>query len=610
MASGIDKLAQQIAGLLKHDIPSGYDTPATVTRVDGGTVWVHFPGGVDETPVKKTINATTGDTVQVRVSGGKAFLVGNGTAPPTDDKTAKDLHEISNKAINIVRGVADKAYKIAGNTAQYFWITETGTDTGAHITEITKEAFLADPDHGGANLLLRSLGIAVRQGLIELASFSSAGMHVNTYDDQGNEVTIAHLGYGVGTAASGTDTKPYYTLGDRLPNSTIGNWSVAEGHQNTASGFQSHAEGGSTTASGSNSHAEGSVTTASGLMSHAEGNTSTASGSYSHAEGFYTEAYGRSSHAEGEGTQAKGKYAHAEGEDTLVELATEWAHAGGHGTIAAGDAQTAIGKYNKRDTTSLFIVGKGTSDSARANAFDVSSDGSGHFASAIGSGGKTSWNDTNNAGVWLQSTGNIHLSNDSGGSTIGFHYAKSASTTTGISESASGTLTCSGKFIAKSESDVSGNVVVSTATSQHKVSYFYMDDPTTLRVIAQGHSSTFASYDIATTSSDIRIKKNVENCEVDSALNIINQIKLHSFDWIYKPEEHQKIGFIADELEKLDPHFTKGGGYTKEGTMRIKSVDSYYMLGYAVKAIQELSTKVCALEAEVRRLKDGNHTDA
>lgn len=75
-----------------------YDTTATVRRVENGIAWVHIPGGVDETPVKLTIAAEAGDEVQVRVSGGRAFLVGNSTAPPTDDKTAKKAISIANSA--------------------------------------------------------------------------------------------------------------------------------------------------------------------------------------------------------------------------------------------------------------------------------------------------------------------------------------------------------------------------------------------------------------------------------------------------------------------------------------------------------------------------------
>ena len=75
-----------------------YDTQATVTRVEGQTVWVHIPGGVDETPIKRTVNAKEGDIVQVRVSGGSAWLMGNASSPPTDDTKALVGHDMANAA--------------------------------------------------------------------------------------------------------------------------------------------------------------------------------------------------------------------------------------------------------------------------------------------------------------------------------------------------------------------------------------------------------------------------------------------------------------------------------------------------------------------------------
>ena len=73
--------------------PTPYDTPAEVIRVEGNTAWVHIPGGIDETPVQRTISASPGDTVQVRVSGGRAWIMGNATAPPTDDTRANVVYE-------------------------------------------------------------------------------------------------------------------------------------------------------------------------------------------------------------------------------------------------------------------------------------------------------------------------------------------------------------------------------------------------------------------------------------------------------------------------------------------------------------------------------------
>lgn len=86
----IQQIKKDIVEAMNSNKPktSAYDTEATVVRVEGETAWVHIPGGVDETPVAMTINAREGDTVRVRVGGGTAWIIGNDTAPPTDDKTA------------------------------------------------------------------------------------------------------------------------------------------------------------------------------------------------------------------------------------------------------------------------------------------------------------------------------------------------------------------------------------------------------------------------------------------------------------------------------------------------------------------------------------------
>lgn len=66
-------------------------------------------------------------------------------------------------------------------------------------------------------------------------------------------------------------------------------------------------------------------------------------------------------------------YAHAEGYET--QALGEASHAGGLGTIASAEAQTAIGKYNAEDADALFIVGNGTDYGHRSNAFTVDKDG-------------------------------------------------------------------------------------------------------------------------------------------------------------------------------------------------------------------------------------------
>ena len=82
---------------------SAYDVSAVVTRIEDDTAWVHIDGGVDETPVKLTVAAHEGDTVQVRVGGGTAWLTGNGTRPPTDDATAVAAQETADEAVAFLR---------------------------------------------------------------------------------------------------------------------------------------------------------------------------------------------------------------------------------------------------------------------------------------------------------------------------------------------------------------------------------------------------------------------------------------------------------------------------------------------------------------------------
>lgn len=217
---------------------SAYDTSATVTRIEGSTAWVHIPGGVDETPVKLTIDAKPGDTVQVRVGGGKAWLTGNATAPPTDDTKANQVADSVGEVTKVVRaveGVASKASKIATNLNQYFWFVESGSsgENGAHITQVPADDFLADPSTGGGNLLATSSGIAIRDGQTDMAVFSADGLQV--YSDTDTQVEIAHLGYGQTTGLSGTGYAPYYDLGTRDSAYAIGAYSLAAGEDCAAS---------------------------------------------------------------------------------------------------------------------------------------------------------------------------------------------------------------------------------------------------------------------------------------------------------------------------------------------------------------------------------------
>lgn len=100
--------------------------------------------------------------------------------------------------------------------------------------------------------------------------------------------------------------------------------------------------------------------------------------------------------------------------------------------------------------------------------------------------------------------------------------------------------------------------------------------------------------------SDIRLKENIEDSEVN-ALELVNRMQVRQFDW--KKGGHQNIGFVADELEKIDPKLALGGGYDENGKMDVKQINSPYLLNYAIKAIQELNAKVDEQEKRIKKLE-------
>lgn len=292
----------------------------------------------------------------------------------------------------------------------------------------------SSPSAGTKNVLIDSNGMYVRNGSTNLASFTGSSAQIgqdsaahSVVDANGMRIyasdgstQIANLGYGEGTAESGTAIAPYYTFGTRVSSVAIGTYSVVEGESNEAPAPCAHAEGKNTEASGAYSHAEGYNTSAYGYSSHAEGvqteanhyshaegvNTNASgirgchaegqqtesSGEASHSEGYQTIASAFSAHAEGNGAEASGTNSHAEGTNTVASGASshaegdftqangEYSHAQNAGTIANGDYQTALGHHNVADATSAVIIGNGTS-ATRSNALTVDWNGNINIAS-------------------------------------------------------------------------------------------------------------------------------------------------------------------------------------------------------------------------------------
>ena len=167
---------------------------------------------------------------------------------------------------------------------------------------------------------------------------------------------------------------------------------------------------------------------------------------------------------------------------------------------------------------------------------------------------------------------------------------------------------------AKTSGKVKRQPVASVSADDSQVAYLFSGtgskhgDAATYRrlgIRAKWGGSGFSTDYLYTTSqvSDIRLKENIESSETD-ALETVNRMKVRQFDWKERMGGwHQNIGFVADELEEIDPNLALGGGYDENGEMDIKQINSPYLLNYAIKAIQELSAKVDEQERRIKELE-------
>lgn len=213
------------------------------------------------------------------------------------------------------------------------------------------------------------------------------------------------------------------------------------------------------------------------------------------------------------------------------------------------------------------------------------------------------------------------------GCELGANFSTDGSATIGKSLSVGGNSTVNGTLMfydlenqAKTSGKVKRQPIASVSADDSQVAYLFSGtgskhgDAATYRrlgIRAKWGGSGFSTDYLYTTSqvSDIRLKENIESSETD-ALETVNRMKVRQFDWKeWMGGWHQNIGFVADELEEIDPNLALGGGYDENGEMDIKQINSPYLLNYAIKAIQELSAKVEAQEKRIneleRRLQDG-----
>lgn len=200
----VEVIKEELTKLKKMLKQTGTDYVATVTSVEGQTARVQIAGSdITDTPVALSISARPGDKVRVRVANGKAWITGNDTAPPTDDKNAIEMIENTNQGL-------------IETEAKYSRIDQTIDN----ITLVVGEKM--DADMGN-----RSSNISIDSGKIE---FNSNTLVVNsskfTLDENGNATFGGQLNAATGSF-EGTVNFKWQTGTSDEQDISIGNNSTA-----------------------------------------------------------------------------------------------------------------------------------------------------------------------------------------------------------------------------------------------------------------------------------------------------------------------------------------------------------------------------------------------
>lgn len=123
-----------------------------------------------------------------------------------------------------------------------------------------------------------------------------------------------------------------------------------------------------------------------------------------------------------------------------------------------------------------------------------------------------------------------------------------------------------------------------------------------------GNNVYINGYRVLTSTSDEKLKNNIKETNI-TALDLIKRISHKQFDW-KENNYHQSIGYIAQELEKINKDFVVKDNIKDENNNNIDGKYNYQvnilpLLATTTKAMQELSEKVEQLQKEVKELKGG-----
>lgn len=628
---------RELFELLTKKEKSGSDYTGTVTRVDGKTAYVQFDGSdITDTPVALSIGAKAGDSVRVRVADGRAWLVGNDDAPPNDSSevgyelalTNALIRQLTteqingeNGWINLLQGTFNygngalqwngrelslngKVIAKSGEIGQWS-ISDNGLThpDGSFITPVG--IMLIDPDVSWAVVTPEQTTILKYPGS-QYSQMDADGIRTSG-DISGGTVQVGDsqnqtfIGEGTGDFTGAVSAKTFTENGTSLVNKYMGIQSangfygmIAAGANNvwirtTTLGLIPYQSGGS-----------GSLGTSSWPFAfvHAttiyEGGTALSSkyapinlnyvrdSANNNANITFSYASAGMNYADYTWLAAWNGY-QLRAVHKSQFLASTGGTLSGALTVSSGSIIASNGHVCSRHATDAYAYAQNTTTTCYAAMRSHSNGLHGLYSN----------------GYWNQSAFVSSVSWFCYRGYEGNWYIADKTTV-------NGSLSVKGALKGYNEGYSTLRPVVGTNAGTNAVGVI-VSNTASFGIYgrwAGGASANMSGRTISCPSSDIRLKKNIKDSEAD-ALSVINAIRMRQFDWKDKSRGHWDCGMIVDEMERdIDPNFCIGGEDTKDGTVSYKSVDTFYLQGYEVKAIQELHAEVKSLKAEIAELKE------
>jgi hypothetical protein len=337
-----------------------------------------------------------------------------------------------------------------------------------------------------------------------------------------------------------------------------GNWSTAFGYGTSAGGSGSTSMGYQTTASGMFATATGVYTKASGSEATAMGYHTTASGNYSTALGGNTMASGVNATALGSSTTASGNYSTALGAQTTASEFNSTAM--GYLTTASANNSTAMGYFSTASGNYSTVIGV---NATAPSAFETVI---GRRNTDYTPASTTTWNTNDRLFV------------------IGNGWSTKSDALTILKN---------------------GNVGIGTSSPTQKLD---VNGNARFRSIGSGAYARVVNITsdgtLTTATSDIRSKENINT--LSNSLNSVMNLRGVTFTWKSEPQMGNRIGLIAQEVEKVLPEliFTnpvdgiKGVNYAEMSAVFVEAIkEQQHKIESQQKQIDELRTQVNTLIA-------------